>query len=75
MELEGSGGAHRVSLPMELHLFCLSILRLQGTASQEVNTVWEAQLPALGVSFKVHHQGWMGVKNNKREGKNVRTHT
>lgn len=62
MELEGSSGAHRVTLPMQLHFFCLSKLRVQGTAAQEVNAVREAQLPALCVSFKVHHQGLKGVK-------------
>lgn len=62
MELEGSGGAHGVTLPMQLHFFYLSILRLQGTAAQEVNAVREAQLPALCVSFEVHHKCFKEVK-------------
>lgn len=68
MELEDSSGADRVTLPMQLHFFCLSILRLQGTASQEVNAVRETQLPALSVSFKVHHQGLKGVKKTDMSG-------
>lgn len=62
MELEDSGGADRMLLLMQLHFFCLSVLWLQGTAAQEVDTVRKAQLPALGVGFKVHHQGLMGVE-------------
>jgi len=81
MELEGSGGAHGVTLPMQLHFFYLSILRLQGTAAQEVNAVREAQLPALCVSFEVHHKCFKEVKTGAmheerwRDWKNVRTHT
>lgn len=69
MELEDSSGAHRMALPMQLHVFRLSVL--QGIAAQEVDTVREAQLPALGVGFKVHHQGLMGVERGrsmKRDG-------
>ena len=41
MELEDSSGAHRVTLVMQLHFFCLlSVLRLQRTATQEINTMW-----------------------------------
>lgn len=71
MELEDSGGAHRVTLAVQLHLFSLRILRLQGTAAQEVDAVRKAQLPALCVSFKVHHQGLKGAKRGrcmKRDG-------
>lgn len=75
MELEGSSGARRVTLPMQLYFFCLSKLRFQRTAAQEVNTVWEAQLPALGVGFKVHHQGWKQGRCMKRDrGKCQDTH-
>lgn len=56
MELERSSGAHGVTLPVQLHFFFLRILRHQGTAAQEVNAVREAQLPALRVGFKVHHE-------------------
>ena len=45
---------------MQLHFFSLSVLRLQGAAAQEVDPVREAQLPALCVGFKVHHQGLKG---------------
>ncbi len=71
MELEDSGGAHGLTLLVHLHLFCLCILRLQGTAAQEVDAVRQAQLPALGVSFKAHHQGLKGAKQGrcmKRDG-------
>lgn len=62
MELEDSSGAHRMALQMQLHVFRLSVLRLQGITAQEADTVREARLPALGVGFKVHHQGLMGVE-------------
>lgn len=65
VELEDSSGALRVALPMQLHLFCLSVLRLQGAAAQEGDAVREAQLPALSVGFKVHHQGLKGVKRER----------
>lgn len=62
---------------MELHLFHLSVLWIQGTAAQEVDAVREAQLPALCVSFKVHQQGLMGAAREQRMkgNRNVRTHT
>lgn len=82
MELEDSSGAPWVKLPMQLHLFCLSVLGLQRAAAQEGDAVREAQLPALGVGFKVHHQGLKGIKQGrcvKRDGgiekTEVRTHT
>lgn len=62
MELEDSGGADRMLLLMQIHFFGLRVLWLQGTAAQEVDTVREAQLPALGVGLKVHQQGLMGVE-------------
>ena len=68
MELEDSSGAHRMVLPVHLDLFCLCVLRLQWAAAQEVDTVREAQLPALGVSFKVHHKGL----NEGTQGQHVR---
>lgn len=42
MELEDSGGAGRVPLSMQLHLFCLRVLRLEGTVAQEGDAVREA---------------------------------
>lgn len=56
MELERSAGAHVVPLAVQLHLFRLSILRIPGSAAQEVDAVREAQLPALRVGFKMHQQ-------------------
>lgn len=48
-------------LLVQLHLFRLSVLWIQGTAAQEVDAVREAQLPALRVGFKVHQQGLRGA--------------
>lgn len=62
MELEDSSGAHRLVLRMQLNFFCLTVLWLQGTAAQGVDTGWEAQLPAFCVGFKVHHQGLKGAE-------------
>lgn len=60
MELEDSSRARWMPLVMQLHLLCLSVLWLQGTTTQEVDAMRQAQLPALCVSFKVHHQGLKG---------------
>lgn len=76
MQLEDSVGARSVALLMQLQFLCLRILRLQRTVAQEVNAVREAQLPALNVSFKVHHKGLMREKQAGRErDRNVMTHT
>lgn len=40
MKLENSSGASRMKLEMQRHFFCLSVLRLQSTATQEINTMW-----------------------------------
>lgn len=61
MELECSAGAHVVALVVQLHLFRLTVLWIQGTAAQEVDAMREAQLPALSVGFKVHQQGLKGT--------------
>lgn len=49
-----------VALLVQFHLFCLSVLWIQGAAAQEVDAMREAQLPALSVGFKVHQQGLRG---------------
>lgn len=67
MQLEDSGGAHGVALPMKLHFFGLCKLWLQQAAAQEAEAVREAQLPALGVCFKAHHEGWDGVTGGSTE--------
>lgn len=77
MQLEDGRGALRMVLPTQLQFFCLIVLRLQGTAAQEVHTVREAQHPALPVGFKEHHQGLTGVdwgRCVKREQKCRDTH-
>lgn len=77
VELECSAGAHVVALIVQLHLFRLSVLWIQRTAAQEVDAMREAQLPALCVSFKVHHQGLKGTawEQCTKGNRNVRTHT
>lgn len=68
VELEDDSGAHRGALQAQLYFFGLGVLWLQGTAAQEVDTVWKAQLPTLSVCFKVHHEGLMKAErgvNNK----------
>lgn len=72
MELEDSSGAHRMALPVQLNFFCMSVLWLQGSAAQEVDTVREAQLPAFGVGFKVHHQGLKGTEFREGGGDTMR---
>lgn len=76
VELECSAGAHVVALFVQLHLFRLSVLWIQGTAAQEVDAMREAQLSAFCVGFKVYQQGlretaWEQCMKGKR---NVRTH-
>lgn len=66
MELEGCGGARRRVLPVQLHFFGLGVLWFQGTVTQEADTVRKAQLPALGVGLKVHHQSWARAKRDRR---------